>query len=321
MNEDIFRSVSSPKVAYWLGFLAADGSVHKSRNQLEIGLSIKDRQHLEIFKNFLEGKDLSILDREVKCKGKKLQASFLFVTSERIKNDLAQYFIVPNKSHLNNDFLENIPEQYKMFFIFGLFDGDGWFCDTETSKNFGICGTEKVINSVVNYLNDYYNWNLHSNFYKKSPNTYYFQTSSIPKILQFTEDYLKSSEKCDLLERKKKVANDLNQYCYNKINEKNKIEKREKERKKVVCPVCKNSFIPERGQKYCCKECMHYGQRKVIRPSREELKILLRKENFVQIGKNYGVSDNAVRKWCAYYDLPYRIKDIKKISDQDWENI
>ena len=107
----------------------------------------------------------------------------------------------------------------------------------------------------------------------------------------------------------------MNQYCYNKINEKNKIEKREKERKKVVCPVCKNSFIPEIGQKYCCKECMHYGQRKVIRPSREELKILLRKENFVQIGKNYGVSDNAVRKWCAYYDLPYRIKDIKKISD------
>lgn len=70
MNEDIFRSVSSPKVAYWLGFLAADGSVHKSRNQLEIGLSIKDRRHLENFKDFLESKDLSILDKEVKCKGK-----------------------------------------------------------------------------------------------------------------------------------------------------------------------------------------------------------------------------------------------------------
>ena len=53
----------------------------------------------------------------------------------------------------------------------------------EISKNFGLCGTEKIINSVVNYLNGCYNWDLRSNFYKKSPNTYYFQTSSIPKIL------------------------------------------------------------------------------------------------------------------------------------------
>ena len=71
MNEDIFKSVSSPKVAYWLGFLAADGSIHKSRNQLEIGLSVKDRSHLEVFKNFLEAKELSILDREVKCRDKR----------------------------------------------------------------------------------------------------------------------------------------------------------------------------------------------------------------------------------------------------------
>ena len=69
-----------------------------------------------------------------------------------------------------------------MFFIFGLFDGDGWFCDTETSKNFGICGTEKVINSVVNYLNDYYNWNLHSNFYKKVQTLIIFKHQVFPKF-------------------------------------------------------------------------------------------------------------------------------------------
>jgi len=36
--------------------------------------------------------------------------------------------------------------------------------------------------------------------------------------------------------------------------------------------------------------------------------------NYVKESYTYaGVSDNAVRKWCKYYGLPYRKKDIKEI--------
>ena len=42
---------------------------------------------------------------------------------------------------------------------------------------------------------------------------------------------------------------------------------------------------------------------------------------FTQIGIKYGVSDNAIRKWCKSYELPFRVLEIKKISDKDWENI
>ena len=42
---------------------------------------------------------------------------------------------------------------------------------------------------------------------------------------------------------------------------------------------------------------------------------------FTQIGKKYGVSDNAVRKWCDFYDLPRKSTEIKKYTDQDWELI
>ena len=43
---------------------------------------------------------------------------------------------------------------------------------------------------------------------------------------------------------------------------------------------------------------------------------------FTQIGKEYGVTDNAVRKWCKSYNLPYRVKDIKEIIKKgEWENI
>ncbi len=62
-------------------------------------------------------------------------------------------------------------------------------------------------------------------------------------------------------------------------------------------------------------------KRKVIRPSREQLKSLIRVKPFLQIGKDYGVTDNAVRKWCDEYSLPRRKNDISKINDKDWENI
>ena len=43
--------------------------------------------------------------------------------------------------------------------------------------------------------------------------------------------------------------------------------------------------------------------------------------SFVELGKKYGVSDNAVKKWCISYNLPSKKKDINNISDIDWELI
>lgn len=44
--------------------------------------------------------------------------------------------------------------------------------------------------------------------------------------------------------------------------------------------------------------------------SKELLLDLIQKHPFVQIGKMYNVSDNAIRKWCKKYNLPYRKKDL-----------
>ena len=57
------------------------------------------------------------------------------------------------------------------------------------------------------------------------------------------------------------------------------------------------------------------------KPSREELKILIRTLPFTQIGEKYNVSDNAIRKWCDNYNLPRRVSDIKKYSEEEWKNI
>ena len=70
-----------------------------------------------------------------------------------------------------------------------------------------------------------------------------------------------------------------------------------------------------------CIKCTQLKSRIVDRPSREELKQLIRIKPFTQIGNDFGVSDNAIRQWCKMENLPYRKKDIKKYSDEEWETL
>lgn len=62
-----------------------------------------------------------------------------------------------------------------------------------------------------------------------------------------------------------------------------------------------------------CKSCSIIHNRKVDRPSKEELYDALQntKGKFSEIGKLYGVSDNAIRKWCDSYNLPRKSRDYK----------
>lgn len=46
--------------------------------------------------------------------------------------------------------------------------------------------------------------------------------------------------------------------------------------------------------------------------SKEELEKLIYIKSFVEIGKKYNVTDNAVRKWCKSYGLPFRYGELHK---------
>lgn len=87
---------------------------------------------------------------------------------------------------------------------------------------------------------------------------------------------------------------------------------------KSLCVDC-GIIISNGAQR--CDYCNRIYQRKVERPSREKLKQLIRSLPFTQIGKQYGVTDNAIRKWCKNYNLPSKTKDIKQISNENWEKI
>lgn len=68
-----------------------------------------------------------------------------------------------------------------------------------------------------------------------------------------------------------------------------------------TCPSCND---PTYGTKYCSTKCASFSSRKVKqRPSKVELENMIQHSSMTAIGKKYGISDNAVRKWAKSYNI------------------
>ena len=79
--------------------------------------------------------------------------------------------------------------------------------------------------------------------------------------------------------------------------------------KNIICPICGNKMS---GYGKTCFNCRNKVMAINI-PSKEKLynDLMNNKGNFRKIGKIYDVTDNAVRKWCKKYNMPYHSKDYK----------
>ena len=90
------------------------------------------------------------------------------------------------------------------------------------------------------------------------------------------------------------------------------------------CPVCEAIYYGKR--KFCSDVCKCINRRSRVqstsipnksrvttRPTEEMLRTLIQSESFISIGKRFGVSDNAVRKWCKDYFI--NTKSRKELSD------
>lgn len=85
---------------------------------------------------------------------------------------------------------------------------------------------------------------------------------------------------------------------------------------------CINCGKPITNKATRCLSCAAKLQpRKAERPNREELKQLIRTIPFTKLGEQFGVSDNAIKKWCDAENLPRNKKDINNYSDEEWEKI
>jgi transposase-like protein len=78
------------------------------------------------------------------------------------------------------------------------------------------------------------------------------------------------------------------------------------------CPTCREVFRPSSGgQRYCSAACAGHGERnrraqaarrRVSRPPYEQLVREIEALGYLAVGRRYGVSDNAIRKWRRAYE-------------------
>lgn len=144
INHDYFKT-QSHNMAYILGILASDGTVRKNINEIKLTLNENDTELLEKIKNELqfEGNIRHYED----SKGFK-NATIAF-TSQTIKQDLAKYNIVPQKT-FTFSFPTRLEQKYWIDFIRGYFDGDGSVSTAGKSLRWQICSaTTDVLEHIV----------------------------------------------------------------------------------------------------------------------------------------------------------------------------
>jgi len=121
--------------------------------------------------------------------------------------------------------------------------------------------------------------------------------------------------KCQLLCcicHKKKTIKQLKYKTADDFEDKLSIQFKQKQDLVVLmCPICNKNEICKQAN--MCINCASLKQRKVTRPPFETLESEVAEHGFVQIGKKYNVTDNAVRNWLKWYVL-HENKTLTKIQ-------
>jgi hypothetical protein len=83
--------------------------------------------------------------------------------------------------------------------------------------------------------------------------------------------------------------------------------------RRLNCACCGREFAPRsRSQRHCSIACgghseasqaAQHAARRVERPPYEQLVREIAETSYVAVGRRYGVSDNAIRKWLRQYEL------------------
>lgn len=82
--------------------------------------------------------------------------------------------------------------------------------------------------------------------------------------------------------------------------------------KTKTCSEC-GILISDNNESGLCKTCADKKRRTTERPSKEQLAQEIITSSFLAVGRKYGVSDNAIRKWCKAYGLPTKKDELKTL--------
>lgn len=215
VNQDYFEVIDNEWKAYWLGFLYADGCVTIKRNSSKenkmdysLDLTLKDKDHLEKFRNSLQT-DSIIKERRIKLKDNEYTNYRVTICNRKICNDLNNLGCSPNKT-FSLTFPTFLNEDLIRHFVRGYFDGDGCIHINMQNKSiaFTILGTYDMLNGIKNFICD--NIDITCKIFKpKDKNIYELRCYG---VYQIGELYKLLYKDCNIyLERKLNKFNIL--YC------------------------------------------------------------------------------------------------------------
>ena len=162
-NEHFF-SEDSEKSFYWAGFIAADGCLKKHGNsdELDIGLSIIDKDHLEKFRYDINSthpiRETMIKNSKQNKRWNDTKRSEIQLLSKYLPKDLGKFNIVPRKSLIYTFPEWLISHSLLNHFMRGYFDGDGsWFVGPSRKTDqlfFSLRGTPEFLTVYRSILED-----------------------------------------------------------------------------------------------------------------------------------------------------------------------
>jgi hypothetical protein len=221
-NDNFFDELNE-KSLYWLGFLATDGNVYKHNysHTVSLKLAAKDKEHVLTFKSNIESAapfhNIIKKANNIAFKKKEYPAVQFTITSEKIFNRLAEFNIVPNKTHIYR-----FPEQLKTHsdvrhFIRGCLDGDGWWREHKnngksytTEIRVGMCGTPEFVKEMYDIIKEQCVIDSGSYYVRKSGKTADFEFCSKSDVNDIVDYLYKDAtiylqRKYDLAMKAKKV--------------------------------------------------------------------------------------------------------------------
>jgi|688.fasta_scaffold289148_2 hypothetical protein len=158
VNHKYFEKIDSEEKAYWLGFLYADGYIRERKfgNSLELKLSVKDNEHLELFRRCLNSNHkISYRISKTHNNGK---PSFSHMGHLAIYSSELVNYIKSHGFHSRKTFTiskPNLTGDLMRHFIRGYFDGDGSFsfnCKTKTNKSQIVSASEEFQKFIIDEL-------------------------------------------------------------------------------------------------------------------------------------------------------------------------
>lgn len=161
VNDNYFDIIDNEHKAYWLGLLLADGFLSNSGHATEsfgISLSIKDKYILEEFLKDLQS-TYTVKEYIGKSKFENSCTDFAYakilIKSKQIFKRLIEYGFTVKKSYNGTVPEKYIPDNLKIHFIRGYFDGNGGLSIGSGSHLYTLdfTGTKEIITWILKYFN------------------------------------------------------------------------------------------------------------------------------------------------------------------------